>query len=97
MFAAMDLNSDGMVSKEELSKLCKAALVDPEAPMVQAAFQTADFSGQGGGGDGSLSVDEIIIFNLEQTAGECASAEGVGGVRVVECTPQAGHAGVCTH
>lgn len=68
MFAAMDLNSDGMVSKEELSKLCKAALVDPEAPMVQAAFQTADFSGQGGGGDGSLSVDEIIIFNLEQTA-----------------------------
>lgn len=37
--------------------------------MVKTAFEAADFSGQGGGGDGSLSVDEIIVYNLEALAG----------------------------
>lgn len=69
MFAAMDLNSDGKVSKDEVAKLCQANMVDPESEAVKAAFQTADFSGQGGGGDGSLSIDEIIVWNLERTAG----------------------------
>jgi len=69
MFAHMDMNSDGQVSKDEVAMLAEAALVDPNSAMVKAAFQEADFSGLGGGGDGALSVDEIIVFNLEKTAG----------------------------
>ncbi|KAL1526977.1 hypothetical protein AB1Y20_015666 [Prymnesium parvum] len=69
MFAAMDLNSDGKVTKEEMAKLCEAALIDPDSEAVKGAFLAADFSGSAGGGDGSLSVEEVIIWNLERSAG----------------------------
>lgn len=68
VFAAMDLNSDGVVSKEEVKRLCQVALVDPDDPKILAAFQGADFSGTTGGGDDALSVNEIIVWNLEKTA-----------------------------
>lgn len=68
MFAAMDFNSDGVLSMDEVAKITTAFGFDPESDAVKDAVATADFSGLGGGGDGTITVEEHIIFMLERTA-----------------------------
>lgn len=69
LFRSLDFNSDGVLTLDEVKRLVNAALLDPEDPMLKDAFATADFSGNdGGGGDGGLTVDELIHSSLESTA-----------------------------
>ena len=69
LFASIDLNSDGVLSLDEMKRLAEGALIDPEHPGIKAAFAKADFSGLDGmGGDGTLTVHEVIHSTLESTA-----------------------------
>jgi len=69
LFARLDFNSDGVLTIDELKRLAGAGGLDMESPAIKEAFAAADYSGNvGGGGDGVLTVDEVIVSSLEQTA-----------------------------